>query len=43
MFVGTQIALDTLTLVLIVKFSFYLLCDGPCQSLLEPTLNEKIV
>jgi len=43
MFVGTQIVLDTLTLVLIVKFSLYLLQDSLCQSMLEPTSIEEIV
>jgi len=43
MFVGTKAVLDSLTSVLIVKFSLYSLCDGRYEPLLQATSNEKIV
>jgi len=42
-FVGTKSALDSLTFVLIVKFSLYSLRDGRYEPLLQATSNEEIV
>lgn len=42
-FVETKTVLDSLTFVLIVKFSLYLLRDGRYEPLLQATSNEEIV